>query len=612
MGDDQREKCASKAPPLITPIGLSVVALLVVHCGLLAWAASLHSPTLNEPGHLAAGITNWKFGRFDVYRVNPPLVRMLAAIPVLLAEPATDWTHRREGPLDRTEFVLGEDFIAANGERSLFLFTIARWGCIPFSLLGGYLCYRWASDLWGARSGLLATTLWCVCPNILAHGQLITPDIAATSLGLAASYMFWRWLHEPNWRHAITSGLVLGVAELAKMTLVVLFALWPVLWLVFRWSDRRAMSRRDWGRELAMLMARTTVAIYILNLGYGFEGTFTQLRDFRFVSATLGAEGGTEKVTFEGGNRFGQGWLGALPLPLPKSYVMGMDLQKRDFEDFPLPSYLHGQFSSRGWWYYYLYALAIKVPLGSWLLVALAIGLRCRYGVGMSGRDEIVVLCPAVVIFVFVSSQTAFSHHLRYVLPAFPFVFVWISRVAQLFSREHFVVSAIAIGALTWSVADGLSAYPHSLSYFNELAGGPLGGPKHLIYSNVDWGQDLLFLKRWLNDHPEAQPLKLAYFGYFDPTHAGIQYAAPEPLVPAVMNAPPAIPPGWYAISVNFVRGFPQFTYRGDGTKISLPQGALAPFQRLEPVARAATRSTSTMCHAASRRLQLSQRCVRK
>jgi hypothetical protein len=126
------------------------------------------------------------------------------------------------------------------------------------------------------------------------------------------------------------------------------------------------------------------------------------------------------------------------------------------------------------------------------------------------------------------------------------------------------------------------------LSYFNESIGGPTGGPAHLIHSNVDWGQDLLFLKKWLYRHPEARPLKLAYFGSFDPNYAGIEYTAPES-VPRIEeeNSIRKISPGWYAISVNLVRGLPCVTYKGDGARTACGQNALAVFQTLEPVAMA-------------------------
>ncbi len=62
-------------------------ALLAIHAGLLAYGAAVHSPSIDEVGHLAAGLSHWQLGRFDLYHVNPPLVRMVAAVPVLFAQP---------------------------------------------------------------------------------------------------------------------------------------------------------------------------------------------------------------------------------------------------------------------------------------------------------------------------------------------------------------------------------------------------------------------------------------------------------------------------------------------------------------------------------------------
>ncbi len=59
------------------------VLLLVIHTLLLAASAWMHSPTRDEWGHLPAGVSHWQLGQFDLYRVNPPLVRMVAALPVL-------------------------------------------------------------------------------------------------------------------------------------------------------------------------------------------------------------------------------------------------------------------------------------------------------------------------------------------------------------------------------------------------------------------------------------------------------------------------------------------------------------------------------------------------
>jgi 4-amino-4-deoxy-L-arabinose transferase-like glycosyltransferase len=609
----------------------AVLSLLSLHAALLAYSAYVQSPTLNEPGHLAAGLSNWEFGRFEVYRVNPPLVRMVAALPVVAAGYQADWSGFYEAPGARPEFKMGHDLVTANSERSFFLFMIARWACIPFSLLGAIVCYLWARDLYGPTAGLLACAIWCFEPTILGNASLLTPDAHATALGLAACYTFWRWLRRPTWTQAALTGVVLGLAELAKTTLIIFYPLWPLMWVVYRWPDRGQMAGRDWLREGGMLGLRMLIGLYVLNLGYGFEGSFTRLKDFQFVSDTFTGQqrnarepapppiddppsGDTQKQGNDQrqaagpaenvNNRFAGTWLGELPAPVPKNYVLGIDLQRKDFEKYSRKSYLRGKRQDRGWWYYYLYATAIKVPLGLWgleILVTISRLAGRRFGrepvpTNSAGRatpalrDELILLFPGVVIFSFVSSQTGFSEHMRYVLPAFPFFFIWIGQAAngfvrtawssvenrqkradapRLFHRSRFSRMVVA-GLFAWFVASSLWIYPHSLSYFNELIGGPLNGPEHLLGSSVDWCQDLRFLKWWTERHPEVKELHLAYHGLHDP---GIANFEPVKILP--IEAPPEVPPGengvaatatgaddrvglspgWYAISVNVLYG---------------------------------------------------------
>ena len=174
---------------------------------------------------------------------------MVAALPVMIAGYEEDWSGFYEGPGARPVFEMGVDFIAANGERSYGLFTIARWACIPFSWLGAIICYLWARDLFGRPAGIMACFIWCFSPNILGHAALITADVHATSLGIAACYTFWRWLKKPTWTQAALTGCVLGLAELAKTTLILLYPLWPLLWMAYRWPDRHRMICQDWVRE---------------------------------------------------------------------------------------------------------------------------------------------------------------------------------------------------------------------------------------------------------------------------------------------------------------------------------------------------------------------------
>jgi hypothetical protein len=139
-------------------------------------------------------------------------------------------------------------------------------------------------------------------------------------------------------------------------------------------------------------------------------------------------------------------------------------------------------------------------------------------------------------------------------------------------------------GLLAWSIGSSLSVCPHSLSYFNELVGGPSGGSADLLGSNADWGQDLRYLKWWVEKHPDAKPLRLAYCGHCDPTYLGLKYAAPLPCTTKPGRAI-ELEPGWYAISVNFLRGYPWFAPDGTGGSVFYNRNELSYFSRLRPQA---------------------------
>lgn len=565
--------------------------LLAIHAGLLAWMGYRNSPSIDEIAHLPAGISHWELWRFDLYCVNPPLVRMLAAVPLVWVGAECDWADLKSPPDYRPEFGAGRRFLQLHGARAFWYFTLARWACIPLSLVGGVVCWRWARRLYGAAAGLVALALWCFSPNILANAAMITPDAGAAALGVLAGYRFWRWLKVPNWLNVLLAGAALAAAELAKSTWCVLFGLWVVLWLVWRaaWPAPPAAPNANPAAEpaampdasiggapsasksaavrpsLLQLACILLVGLDGLNLGYLYEGTFTPLGQYQFVSETLGGTG----AHVSPGNRFAHGVMANLPVPLPYYYLLGLDIQRRDFEVCKW-CYLRGEQKEGGWWYWYLYAFLVKTPLGTWLLVGIALyaAVRCRSGTA-GWRDECVLLAPALGVLALVSSQTGFTRYLRYALPIVPFCLIWISQAARVIGPGRRRLVVLTGGALAWSIVSSLLIYPHSLSYFNEAAGGPRQGPAHLLDANIDWGQDLLYLKDWYDAHPEARPFYLRYFGNAEPQAAGIESLA----VPALDTAGGSgrrrfdhqPQPGWYAISVNDLYGYRHYGVENDG-----------------------------------------------
>lgn len=561
--------------------------LLIAQAGLLGWGATRHSPAIDEVGHLAAGLHHWKTGSYDLYRVNPPLVRLVATAPlVCLGVNLGDNTRLDTSPPGRPEFPLGRSFMQQHGEGSLRYFTIARWTCIPFALLATAVIYLWGGTLYGRPAGLASAVIWVVCPNALAHGQLITPDTGATALSLTASYLFWQWLRRNTLVSAVAAGVLLGAAVLCKSTCLLFPPVWVTAWVAYRVGTR--MGVREWFRQAGQLSACLLVAGYTLNAGYGFEKCGVRLSEFRFHSRTLTVDHPSGIRT----NRFVGTKLGSTSVPLPQNFLEGVDVQKGDFES-GMRSYLLGEWRTRGWWYYYLHGLLVKTPVGTLVVFGLAGVSRLAGGPRPGWRDELVLLLPGLLVIGFVSSQTGFNHHLRYVLPGLPFLFIWAGRVAVhagRFARSWRVASTTAVAA---AAVSSLAVYPHSLSYFNEPAGGPSRGSEHLVDSNIDWGQDLLYLKKWYADHPHARPFHLAYFGYVDPRVVGIEFTLPPygPVRVTDFSAPHADTlgprPGWHAVSVSLLRGCRYPIPNDNGTTVYIDDSYFEYFLQCKPVTRA-------------------------
>ncbi len=107
----------------------------------------------------------------------------------------------------------------------------------------------------------------------------------------------------------------------------------------------------------------------------------------------------------------------------------------------------------------------------------------------------------------------------RHLLPIYPFVFVFVAAIITRVSWRGRIPVVAALTALL--IVESVRIYPHYLAFFNFGVGGPTSGPRYLLDSNLDWGQDLLKLRNyWLM---RGKPkLCLLYFGTALPEYYGL------------------------------------------------------------------------------------------
>jgi len=637
------------APGRVAVFGAVGVMVFCVfaHLALLSQTIAQTTPTVDEVAHLPAGYSFWDRGTFRLYRLSPPLARWLAAAAAQSDRPAIPYDRSwvRDEPANHWRFAF-ETLLANAGspaaqQRYLAAFTRARRATAAWSAVTIPVLFAWGWWWYGPAAGALAAILWSFCPNVIAHAGLVTTDLPAASAGLWACFAFALWLARPTWLRALAVGALLGVAQLVKFSSLWLYPVF-IVWLLVSLRRRRGRKPLAARAVLAQGAAMVLVSVLVIDAGYLFERVGEPLGRFPFLSRALTrrrqpgdqppqptTDSLYRRVWEQRVNRFAGTWFGGIPSLLPYHYVAGFDEQAFEAEG-QYPMYLRGRFaaappssqtvggveapaSRRGWWYYYLYALALKVPLGTWVLAGAAAVLALVRPL----RWPLLPLATlAAVPIAAVSVMTDLNLGVRYVLPALPFVFLLAgSSVAT--GRPRWC-AALAVLAVCGNLVSLARVHPGELSYFNALAGGPEQARWHLIDSNLDWGQDLRRLARWLDAHPEwGREVRLGYMGHVSPEFEGVrQYRLPPRDLRAVPDAR-LLPgedrgrpdtwgplPGKYAISVNFERGMPFRTPAplaeldsivgrrpgalvGGSQMIDMPAGSLAYFQylpaRIEP-----------------------------
>ncbi|MCA9065107.1 MAG: glycosyltransferase family 39 protein [Planctomycetaceae bacterium] len=539
---------------------LPALAAVAVASIVILWLSWVQAPFSDEYAHLAAGCFSIEYLRFDLYPVNPPLSRTLAAVPPLMNGLVLSWEGLDLAPGRRSEWAVGLEIAQKNAATMRVHFLLARSATWGFWLLACHVIYRWARELYGAAAGCGAVLIWCALPETLTWSATICPATPAASMGVFALWRTRLWMEQLQWKHAVVAGLAVGLAIGTKLTWLMLFLIVPIIGI----SYRPVRSKTG----VLQLILVGVAALNVVNSLYLYEGSFTQLGNFTFSSNAFsgrslerGTHGKTENAV---GNRF-RGTVGEkIPVPLPAALVTGVDLQKADFEQTQW-SYLRGRHKNGGWWYWYLYATGIKTPLGILLtgfVATIAAFFRCLRSELTQRqtliRESAVLLVPAFAIMILVSSQTSFTHYLRYVAPASPFLCIW---AGQAFSPDIVARSTIrrlCAACLMWAVASTLSSLPSPGSYTNELVGRREKAGEHLAWSAIDWNQDSYRLRDWLVEHPHCFPITIAVSHLSRPTlrlNSPGELPPDFPLVDASHNSrPPGRPipeERWYAIGIS-------------------------------------------------------------
>ncbi len=490
---------------------------VVLQAGLAVDSLRGNSATFDEGTHLPAGWTHLALGDHRLNPEQPPLVKLLAAAPLAAVQPVVHLDDRAW--LEARQWDFGRRFLYRwnDADRLLFLGRLPVVGLASVLVVAVFFEAR---RRFGAGAGVAAALAAALSPEVLAHGSLVTTDLAFALFYFLAIALFCRLLEKATLVRLMAAGLATGAAFATKFSAPILAMVLLLLTLI-AWLRGAPLTWRVFGRErrsqglvarlahgAVLLLAAVAIAVVVLWASYGFHRALSPDPAARAAGLTA-LEAPVASPWLRG--LIAAGRAGALP----EDYARGMLFVMTHSES--RPAFLAGRLSDQGFPHYFLATFLLKTPLPLLLLTVLAL-LR----LGRLRLQDLVFLWLPVLVYVALALTRGLQIGHRHLLPVYPFLFLACAGAATRLASWRRPAGAALLALLGgWYAGGTLLTHPHHLAYFNELAGGPANGWRLLVDSNLDWGQDLKRLASWARAHRVSR-MKLSYFGSADPAYYGI------------------------------------------------------------------------------------------
>ncbi|MCL4263665.1 MAG: phospholipid carrier-dependent glycosyltransferase [Anaerolineae bacterium] len=455
--------------------------LLLLFLARLLHTESLKSITYDEPPHVLNAVQYFQPRPMVSTINNPPLIHALMGGLVHLTGLTYDMGYTHDVWAWGNGFDIAQIFFWQLNTNWPQFFWVGRLMVIFLALFLASLVYRWAGQLYAAPAPALLALLLTFDPNILAFSHLATTDLGVALFFTLAGYSLWGYWRQPTWARLVWAGMAVGLAIAAKFSGAAIILAF-LLMMVYRWWA--------WDRSKVGAVRMVGVTAVILTIA-----AFVLLAVYRFQFSLLVADYRFQQTHFSEGHE----------------------------------AYLLGEISRSGWWYYYPVVFLAKTPIGLLVLLGLGVALfvwagainrplRTNYSGGADGWERGWLLLLAGTIFVGTLAGSVNIGY-RYLLPALPPLYIFLGQLVL--PQTAVVWRWVTAVALAFFIIASVRIHPHYLAFFNVLAGGPENGWRVAVDSNIDWGQDLEAVGRYLAERGITDA-HIAWFSTAMPQRYGI------------------------------------------------------------------------------------------
>ncbi len=485
--------------------GAALVLLLTmaVEVGL---STRQQSPSWDEGDHIYSGYMNWINGEYTLNPEHPPLVKLVATLPLV---PLDLKTAPRQGRYFKDEaYFGGRELIFRNDPKyggkysSDSLLLRVHLAAMTFGLVLAGVLFLAGKEMFGATAGLITMALYVFDPSVIANAPFVTTDTGAACGFFATVYLFYRFVKQMNWKRAAACGLVLGLALASKHSTIVLFPLLTILGageLAGRWKAEGKLPLVDTRKMAVGLSIIGAVALFVLWGIYSF-------RFHMHPNGVSMAPLDVEARPLAAPMRWFILFCAHYHL-LPESYLFGLVDVQGVGEAWP--TYFMGRVYAHGIWYYFPVVLAVKWTVATLILLALGIWVFAAGKIRQT--REIFFLALPAVFYLAIAMAGPLNMGERHILPIYPFVFALLGAAAAWLMKRGKPWVYLVIILLGAHAVESLRCFPNYIPFGNALWGGPANTHKYFSDAGVDWAQQLKWTKQWLDEH-NVKECSFAYF----------------------------------------------------------------------------------------------------
>ena len=528
-----------------------LLPLLVIIMGfLLIRSVKNDSATADEAIHILSGYLSLKDKDFRLDPEHPFLGRQISALPLLILQPDIDYRHKvfkvvkdyfYDSWFETRD--AAQKFLYSWGNSADQILFYSRLPIIIATLLFALVFYLITKKIFGWSAAIISLTLFVFSPNVLGHARLANTDLWFC-LAYFLTIFSYAWylkisnkrlvtivvehsslrgrasnkLIDQKWFRLLIAGLSFGFALSIKFSALILPIVMLAIWIAYYFfKKKKKCFLYCLCRAFLDFILICLIGFLIVWASYGFS-----IESFdHYVGIQIGFIVGNYNDTL----------IKLQPLIYylqPAQYFKGIILTLASaFGE--RPAYLLGQFSYGGWWYYFPVAFLIKTPILTILLLIVSTIFFIVKKIKLKFCYWVVIL--STVVFFIITLFSKLNLGIRHLLPIYPFIFIWIGiffseLIKKYLLQYRYIIILIIIILIGFYIYSSMSIYPSYLAYFNEAVGGAENGGQYLTDSNIDWGQDLKRLKKYLDDNQITEPIKLEYFwtGLEGPTYYGINW----------------------------------------------------------------------------------------